>query len=285
MPPRLVSLAILIYWSVAAFYLLTREVLPELSLGYPPDLRTIASASDGAGPVKWNIEVQDLVKGDQGVRTVGEAVTSSVRLPDGWFEIVTRVNFDAEELLKGTPLRIGASVRVKLESNYRVDPSGNLRSFDLKVTPDESREVLFTVRGRLKDHTMEIVSKGPMPVLNQKLSLPYEPRSVVHDSLGPFDRLPGLKVGQRWDSQVVNPFTGQVERVRVEVERRTLLHWDGEPISAFEVVQRSKAFVARSWVRPDGVIFRQEVPLAFVRLVLERVPEDARSPRGEGVAP
>ena len=39
----------------------------------------------------------------------------------------------------------------------------------------------------------------------------YEPRSVIQDVLGPLDRLPGLHVGQRWESQVINPFTGQVE--------------------------------------------------------------------------
>ena len=33
--------------------------------------------------------------------------------------------------------------------------------------------------------------------------------------------LPGLHVGQRWDTRVVNPFTGQVEVVRVEVQRAT----------------------------------------------------------------
>ncbi len=33
MPSRLVSLAILIYWCLAAFCLLTWEILPELSLG------------------------------------------------------------------------------------------------------------------------------------------------------------------------------------------------------------------------------------------------------------
>jgi hypothetical protein len=127
---------------------------------------------------------------------------------------------------------------------------------------------------------MEIVSEGPLPVLNQHLQLPYEPRSVMHDALGPIDRLPGLHVGQRWDTQVVNPFTGQVERVRVEVERRTLLHWGGEPVSAFEVVQHSKAISARTWVRPDGMIIKQEVPLPIVRLVLERVPEQSAADRG-----
>ena len=49
MPSRFVSLAILIYWCVAAFFLLTWEILPELSLGYPPDLRAIASAGVRTG--------------------------------------------------------------------------------------------------------------------------------------------------------------------------------------------------------------------------------------------
>ena len=39
MPSRFVSLAILVYWCIAAFCLLTSEVLPEMTLGYPPDLR------------------------------------------------------------------------------------------------------------------------------------------------------------------------------------------------------------------------------------------------------
>ena len=78
---------------------------------------------------------------------------------------------------------------------------------------------------------MEIVSRGPMEILNQKLTFDYEPRSVVQDVLGPLDRLPGLHVGQRWESRVINPFTGQVESVRVEVARRGLIHWDGNPVT------------------------------------------------------
>ena len=40
MPSRFVSLVILVYWSIAAFCLLTWDVLPELTSGYPPDLRS-----------------------------------------------------------------------------------------------------------------------------------------------------------------------------------------------------------------------------------------------------
>jgi hypothetical protein len=285
MPSRFVSLAILIYWCVAAFCLLTWEVVPELSLGYPPDLRAIASAGDSLRPATWSIQVVDDPKSPDASRSIGEAVTASKRLRDGWFELSSQVKFDAGRLLAGTPFGTRSSVRLDIGSVYRVDPMGNLRSFDMKVTPRDSIETLFTVRGRLKGDVMEVVAKGPVPVLNQKMSFLYEPRSVVHDALGPLDRLPGLHLGQRWDSRVVSPFTGQVEQVRVEVQRRTLIHWNGEPVSVFEVVQHSGPLTAKTWVRPDGVIIRQEVPFPFVRLVLERKPDGPGASRAEGGSP
>src|SRR5262245_24202429 len=285
MPSRFVSLAILVYWSVAAFCLLTWEVLPELSLGYPPDLRTIASAGDSSRPVRWDVQVLDDPSSQVGRRSIGEAITSSKRQPDGWFELTSRVNFDAGELLKGNPFIASSKVRLELQSVYRVDPSGNLRALDMKVKSHDSNEELFTVKGRLKGETMEVVSKGPVPMLNQKLSFLYEPRSVVHDALGPLDRLPGLHLGQRWDTRVVNPFSGHVERVRVEVQRRTLIHWNGEPLSTFEIVQHAGPITSKTWVRPDGVILRQEVPFPFVRLVLDRKPEGSGTTRAEGALP
>ena len=104
MPSRLVSLAILVYWCVAAFCLLNWEVLPELSLGYPPDLRAIAAAGDSSKPVVWDIQVVDNPASPEVTRSVGEAVTSSKRLHDGWFELGSEVNFDAGGLLRNTPL-------------------------------------------------------------------------------------------------------------------------------------------------------------------------------------
>jgi len=91
-------------------------------------------------------------------------------------------------------------------------------------------------------------------------------------------------LGQRWDTRVVNPFTGQVELVRVEVRRRDLIHWNGEPVSAFEVVHHSGPITASTWVRPDGVVIRQEVPFPLARLVLERLP-DGTATGTEGAAP
>jgi hypothetical protein len=284
MPSRFVSLVILIYWSVAAFCLLTWDVLPEMKSGYPPDMRAITLAVDSSRPVRWSIQVIDDPRFPDARRTVGEAVTGCTRRPNGWFELTSQVELDAGGLLRGTAFLTRSKVRLDIESRYSVEPSGNLHSFVLEVK--EFAEALVTVKGEIKGKTMEIVSHGPVDILNKKFLIAYEPRSVIQDVLGPLDRLPGLHVGQRWDSQVINPFTGQVGPVTVEVKRRGLINWNGNPVNTFEVVQYMAPLSMRTWVRLDGQVLRQEVPLPFVRLVLERKPDaDELSPSPLGKVP
>jgi len=278
MPSRFVSLAILVYWSIAAFFLLSWDVIPELSSGYPPDLRAIAVAGDSVPPVRWSIQVVDDPRYPDVRRSVGEAVTASSRRLDGWVELTSHVQIDPGGLLKGTPFGSRANIRLEVESLYRVEPTGNLHSFDIRVNSRESPAPLITVTGQLEGTKMKVNSQGPVPILNQNLSFDYEPRTVVQDVLRPLDRLPGLHVGQRWESRVVNPFTGQVDRVRVEVARRGLIHWDGNPVTTFEVVQHMGPLIMKTWVRTDGIILRHEVPFPYVRLVLERRPEGELMP-------
>jgi hypothetical protein len=274
MPSRLVSLGILIYWSIAAFLLLTWEVIPELTQGYAPDLRAIAVAGDSSKPVRWSIQIVDDPRDPEARRPVGESVTASKRRPDGWFELTSHVDLNASDMLKGTPFANLSRGRLGVDSAYLVDNSGNLSSLELRVTEQGSFDpLLLTIKGKVKGRLMEIVSRGKTSFFDQNLTFEYEPRSVVQDILGPMDRLPGLHVGQRWESRVMNPFTRQLESVRVEVTRRGLIHWEGNPVTTFEVVHRTSPFTMKTWVRTDGVILRQEIPLPFVRLVLERRPE------------
>jgi hypothetical protein len=280
MPSRFVSLLILVYWSVAAFFLLTWEVIPELTLGNAPDLRSITLAGDSSRPISWNIQVVDDPRLPDMRRTVGEAVTELARKPEGWTELSSKVEVDAAGLLRGAAfLSRSPSFRLKVASVYRVDPKGNLNSFDLNVKSRDSTETLISVNGQIKGKKMEIVSRGPVAMLNQKMSIEYLPRSVVRDVLGPLDRLPGLHVGQKWDTQVINPFTAKVDLVRVEVLRKSLIQWNGKSLPGFEVVQHVNPLSMRTWVRLDGVILRQEVPLPFVRLVMER-----RAAEDEGIS-
>jgi hypothetical protein len=278
MPSRFVSLAILVYWSIAAFCLLSWDVLPDLVQGYPPDLRSITYANNDGRAVRWSLQVIDNPKDPDVRRTVGEAVTSSTRRPDGWFLIDSKVEFDAGGLLKGTLFATRMDMPLEIRSLYHVEPSGNLRSFDINVKPRESSERLVSVRGDVDHGKMTIVSHGPVPLLNHRWVFDYEARSVVQNALGPIDRLPGLHVGQKWETRVVSPFTGQVDRARVEVARRTLIPWHGHPVPVFEVVQHLAPLSMRTWVTLDGLILRQEVPFPFVRLVLDRRMDETSNP-------
>ena len=244
MPSRFVSLVILVYWSVAAFFLLTWEVIPELTLGYAPDLRAIALAGDSSRPVRWNIQVVDDPALPDVRRTVGEAVTGLSHKPEGWIELTSQVEVDAAGLLRGAPFRSrrrasGSRSTVSIESTPRETCVRSISTSSRAIRP----MTLIAVKGQVKDKKMEITSHGPVEMLNKTLSIDYLPRSVVQDVLGPLDRLPGLHVGQRWDTQVINPFTAQVDFVRVEVVRRSVIHWNGDPVRAFEVVQHVKPLI------------------------------------------
>jgi hypothetical protein len=110
--------------------------------------------------------------------------------------------------------------------------------------------------------------------MNQTRIIPYQERSLVQNAMEPFDYLPGLQVGQRWESRSVNPLNGRIEPVRVEVTRKTVIHWDNQPVTTLEVVQYMPPLAAtKTWVRSDGLVLRQEVPVPLVKLVLERQPE------------
>ncbi|GAC1473998.1 MAG: hypothetical protein NVSMB9_23580 [Isosphaeraceae bacterium] len=282
MPSRLVCVAILFYWLVASVGLVSRDLLPELNIGAPPDLRTIAAAGLDSPPAHWNIQVVDPTRVPPSLRVVGLAVTESRRGADGGVELSSKVTLDSGRLLSG--LLKGASYagagndQISFLSTYRVDPSGNLRSFHSEVRMINQPEDLWRIDGRRKGSVMEIVSDGPLPVLNRTLSFPYQPHGVVQSQFGPLDRLPGLYVGQRWDEQMASPLSGQVETVRAEVKHGDVIYWDKSPVPTLEVLHTSKAMTARTWVRQDGLVLRQEVVLPMLRLVLERTPDVVKIP-------
>ncbi len=273
MPSRFFCVVILVVWTAVTAALLKRDVLPGLLVGPPPDLRSVLDNSrEFTGPALWTILVVDDAESMQ-YHSAGEVWTETLTTRDGWVNLTSEAWFDSKELLEGTPMATKERERVKLRSVFSIEPSGNLETFrvSVKLGPGNSEELL-TIDGRVVGDELKVSARGPAALLSWKRSFPYTPHSLVQNTMGPLEYMPGLHVGQRWTSRYVSPLTGAVDDVSVVVERRRVITWDGNPITTFEVATRSGPLYARTWVRPDGLVLRQEVPFPFVRLLLERQP-------------
>jgi hypothetical protein len=284
MPPRLVSVAILLYWVVAAWSLIRRDLLPDLRFARPPDLLSIARSVRGDRPSRWDVQVVDDPARPDVRRSVGQAVTRSTHHPDGGVVLSSEVRFDPGGLLRGTAFATRAHVELELASTCEIDRTGNLQLFRASVRSGADPQEVLKVEGHLnsKGDILEVVTHGPLPIMNQTRAIAYQKRSLVQNAMEPFDSLPGLQVGQRWESRVVSPLTGRIETVKVEVARKTVIHWDNAPVAVLEVVQHMTPLAARTWARTeDGLVLRQEVPFPFVKLVLERIPDRTRPPSAE----
>jgi hypothetical protein len=274
MPPRVVCVAILLYWAVAVSSLVRRDLLPELRFARPPDLLSIARAAYRDKASRWSVLVIDDPAHPDIRRSVGEAVTGSTQQGDGSVLLTSRVRFDSGSLLRSTAFASSSQVEIEIISTCDIDRTGNLRSFSAVVRSKADAQEILSVEGHLNSagDALEVATHGPLPIMNHTRMFPYQQRSLVQNAMEPFDYLPGLQVGQRWESRSVNPLNGRIEPVRVEVTRKTVIHWDNQPVTTWEVEQRATALTARTWVRSDGLVLRQEVPLPLVKLVLERQP-------------
>lgn len=282
MPSRPACVIILLAWTAVSWELFRRDLLPEFIVGQPPDLRAIARAGGTEEPVRWTILVVD-EKDRSGLngRAVGQIVTETKRQQDGGVRLISEAWFDANLLLaKGKPQpaeshgqELGSmdADRFEVYGACWIDASGNLESFRVALREANSSVDLFVLEGRLKKDQIEITPTGIIPYVGRR-SFPYRSHGLVQSTLGPIDRLPGLHVGQSWESQVVSPLTGLIQTARVEVVGTRILTWDNNPVSTLEVVTHLAGLTARTWVLRDGRVVRQEVPFPLAKLVLERVP-------------
>jgi hypothetical protein len=285
MPSRRLCLAILLFWTYTAAGLFHRDILPEMVVGPPPDLRDIARAGlTNQGVSKWALlVVDDRDSSGLGERAIGQVVTETVHQRDGGTVLESNAWFDANQLLpagsggRNLPLEAAGGDRIEVYGSCWIDSTGNLESFRVAIREDRpGSSDLLAIEGRLRNDRILITASGVLPYFGPS-SLAYRPHGLVQSPLGPLEWMPNLHVGQRWESEVVSPLTGQVGTFLSEVQRTKILTWDNNPESTFEILTRSKgqgmSLSARTWVRRDGLVLRQEVPFPMVHLVLERLPE------------
>src|SRR4051812_35714530 len=125
MPHRLVCVAILLFWAIAAGALFRRDILPDLLIGTPPDLRSISRTEAPVGPTHWGLLVA-AEPSQRDLRSVGQAITESTVGPDGRCRFSSEVLIDSGHLLTGTPFETVDNERLRVLSASEIDPSGNL---------------------------------------------------------------------------------------------------------------------------------------------------------------
>lgn len=268
MPSRWMSFAILGLWVLATASLVRREVLPRWVVGAPPSLKSLAKGAELPAPSHWSIFVVDAKGGEA---SVGQLDTEAARDGEG-VVLTSRVTLDTEMILQGTPFRNSAGVNLTINSETRLDPAGELSSLHVTVRESESGQTWLTLTGlRVGDH-IELVADGAEGAIHLRESFPYTSSGQLQQSFGPVENLRGLVVGQSWESRVVNPLLpGSTAKARVEVRGRQVIRWQGKLVEALEIVSEMKPLQARTWVRPgDGLILRQEIPIPFVKMVMER---------------
>jgi hypothetical protein len=174
MPSRLASIAILVAWMASLATLLRRDVLPDLLIGPPPDLRTIARAGtdpDDDGMARWSILVADDQDAED-LRSVGVVETKSARASDGWFRMTSYAWFDAGALLKGSALGGIQNERVEIRGVSDIDPVGNLDSFRASVRMQGVERDVLILSGQVRQNHLEVQAQGMTPLMTWNRKFP-----------------------------------------------------------------------------------------------------------------
>jgi hypothetical protein len=280
MGSRLYNGVVVVFWMTTMSWLLVDKVWPTLRVGEPPNYRSILTDDQAEVPACWCIDWND--------RPAGWAASKVIVRQDGMSEMHSRVFIAELPIDQLAPGWLGAVVKPVLrnagrldmdaQSKVEIDPLGRLVSFESSVRlahiPDAVRMQGIVDGNRLK---LEARS-GDFTYKTEKF---LAPEALVGDSLSPQARLPGLHVGQRWTMPTYSPFrppNSPMEVLEVAVERQEPVVWNGASIRALVVVYRSDSGMnlmneprGKLWVRPDGLVVRQEVALFNSHLEFTRL--------------
>lgn len=287
MPPRLVSLAIIVFWMTMTGWLLYREVWPQFRAGEPPPYSIDLTEEVGANMVSWSIYQKD--------EPVGVGYSQVARLPDRTFELRSqfRFNFAALKL----PLIAGLDKKIhlkKITGLYHVSEAGQLLGLSSAIFIGDapsaegplSPDLDFEVKGDVKDDVLEpklYLSGKEVPQLELgKLQVP-----VQHSILNPMhllNRVPGLHAGQHWRVPLLDPLAGHLAfmpkslsmpELEASVEPANLEWGDGE-VACYRISYRKPGedeVRASTFVRRrDGLVLRQEAGSGRFGFTIKRVP-------------
>lgn len=304
MPPRVITVAVVLFWLATTGYFLERQIRPLLVRGEPPPV-----AIDLADEAAERKNLWDVFRND---KRVGKAETwiQYVRKEDQ-FELYSK--FDLNDLAFNL-------AQLKVKNVYRVTREGDLRQvltklwilpplagvrLDTEEPDDAAAFVVGEVAGPVQQGWFE--PSGWVSILGDRRELHFDPvamtgRGSVLNPLHPVQRLRDLHPGREWQTPLFDPMTA-LSGVRVEgkgkndpiflvisqllrdrggskfrtLQARVLpetetLHCARMDVECLVIEYRSGELTARTWARQrDGLVVQQEASLQGDRMTLKRI--------------
>ncbi len=277
------NVVVVLFWLATMTWLFVVKVLPPMRVGEPPSYQSILDESRRQPPVCWSIRLND--------KPIGWAANKLVRRNDGVTELHSRVylrNLPLDELAPNwlarvlePVLRDLGPIDIDKKSKMIVDPLGRLVGFESRVRIADIPDAI-KVRGNVEGSTLKLkVQSGNV---SHRIERYLPPNALMTDELSPQTVMPGLRVGQTWTVPLYSPFRSPrspIEILQARVEQIESITWGGRQVRTKLIVFRGDPGSGlagdesrgRMWVRPDGVVIRQEVTVFRSRLHFLRLPD------------
>lgn len=291
MPSRAITALIVAFWLATIGWFVSREVLPKWWAGEPPTYTIELADEANRHPIPnyWTLSYNG--------KNVGRLRTSLryVEASDTFELSASSAELAFMENLNLFGVRFSIVIR-DYDDRIRVSREGELRAMSTAAklavqSPAAHWEAPFQVKAWIEDGVLR--RNGQLQIPGQKLlKIALEagetPRGRILNPMHPVQRIVGLKPGQQWQQNVVDP-RGEIIRAVVKQElhidlpappsamtAKVLsevrpLKFNGELQSCWIIEYRGDDSVARTWVRQsDGTVLRQEAEAHGETLVLQR---------------
>lgn len=279
MPPRLVTIAILLFWLGTMGWVFYREVSPWFGTGAPPLFHIgLTEEVIRSQTIKWDVFNE---KG----KKIGRATSEIKKRFDQPFDLKNEVYFDNLTI----PSELGDFKLSRISDLYRVDRKGELVEFnatmEVKINGVPTEAI---ISGMVEDNQfvpkLAVQTQGfAKPITLDLPAVDVSNSGKIINILHPQNKIVGLFRGRSWKVSAFNPLSASVSVFSKSVQMPSLkaevfadqLEWENEKFPCWRVdvtEPTEKVRRARIWVRrSDGLVLQHEASYQDQDMILRRL--------------
>ena len=276
MPSVTMRVLILVGWLATTAWWFVRDVAPWLGadkLGY----RQLLDKRAADESTNWRV----LIDG----KHVGSILSAVQPRTNGGFSVWSQAMLKSS-LVSGA-IGIAADGDLSVQLSADVSPLGRLSSFEVRISlrSDMGAGTEFgAIKGTVEGEELVLQPVFNSQPMGQPIRIHFDPSTPISGDFSPTDKIPGLWVGRRWTTRIVDPqavlLGGGI--LRSGPPTREVVHsvvgseriiWNEITWDCFVVEDRHDDKIGKTWVRKtDNVVLRQQAALGRSIIVMELDP-------------